>query len=410
MKNNKIIQVIDKQTIESMIYIIRGQKVMLDFDLAKIYGYSTTRFNIPTDNGIVVKDKNEDFTLPFDAPYVIKAQVHSGGRGKAGGVKVAKSLEEAKKIVNEMIGTTLYTKQVPSGKVVNEVLITDAVDLQKQIYLSLTLDAASESVVVISSLEGGTEIEEVALNNPSATVTTKIPYEIGLKSYHALSIAKSLKIKKENTGAFVEMLKNMYKMFFELDCSLIEINPLIENDKGLIAIDAKVNFDDNALYRHPDILALRDIREEDQKELEASKYDLNFVSLNGNIGCLVNGAGLAMATMDIIKSYGGEPANFLDVGGSATVEKVTGAFKILLSDPNIKAIMVNIFGGIMKCDIIAQGIVEAVKTVKLNVPLIVRLDGTNVKEGKEIIAKSNLNIIAADSLHDAVVKAVEASR
>lgn len=368
------------------------------------------RFNIPTDNGIVVKDKNEDFVLPFDAPYVIKAQVHSGGRGKAGGVKVAKSLEEAKKIVNEMIGTTLYTKQVPSGKLVNEVLITDAVDLQKQIYLSLTLDAASESVVVISSLEGGTEIEEVALNNPSAIVTTKIPYEIGLKSYHALSIAKSLKIKKENTGAFVEMLKNMYKMFFELDCSLIEINPLIENDKGLIAIDAKVNFDDNALYRHPDILELRDIREEDQKELEASKYDLNFVSLNGNIGCLVNGAGLAMATMDIIKSYGGEPANFLDVGGSATVEKVTGAFKILLSDPNIKAIMVNIFGGIMKCDIIAQGIVEAVKTVKLDVPLIVRLDGTNVKEGKEIIAKSNLNIIAADSLHDAVVKAVEASR
>ena len=368
------------------------------------------RFNIPTDNGVVVKDKNEDFTLPFDAPYVIKAQVHSGGRGKAGGVKVAKSLEDAKKIVNEMIGMTLYTKQVPSGKVVNEVLITDAVDLQKQIYLSLTLDAASESVVVISSLEGGTEIEEVALNKPNAIVTTKIPYEIGLKSYHALSIAKRLKIKKENINTFVEMLKNMYKMFFELDCSLIEINPLIENDKGLIAIDAKVNFDDNALYRHPDILALRDIREEDQKELEASKYDLNFVSLNGNIGCLVNGAGLAMATMDIIKSYGGEPANFLDVGGSATVEKVTGAFKILLSDKNIKAIMVNIFGGIMKCDIIAQGIVEAVKTVKLDVPLIVRLDGTNVKEGKEIIAKSNLNIIAADSLHDAVVKAVEASR
>ena len=368
------------------------------------------RFNIPTDNGIVVKDKNEDFVLPFDAPYVIKAQVHSGGRGKAGGVKVAKSLEDAKKIVNEMIGMTLYTKQVPSGKLVNEVLITDAVDLQKQIYLSLTLDSASESVVVISSLEGGTEIEEVALNNPSAIVTTKIPYEIGLKSYHALSIAKSLKIKKENINTFVEMLKNMYKMFFELDCSLIEINPLIENDKGLIAIDAKVNFDDNALYRHPDILELRDIREEDKKELEASKYDLNFVSLNGNIGCLVNGAGLAMATMDIIKSYGGEPANFLDVGGSATVEKVTGAFKILLSDHNIKAIMVNIFGGIMKCDIIAEGIVEAVKTVKLNVPLIVRLDGTNVEKGKEIIAKSNLNIIAADNLHDAAIKAVEASR
>ena len=366
------------------------------------------RYNIPTDSGVLVSEKNADFELTFNPPYVIKAQIHSGGRGKAGGVKLAKNIDEAKKIVNEMLGTTLYTKQVPDGKVVNKVLITDATNLDKQIYLSMTLDVKKEKIVVIYSNEGGTEIEEVAEKNPLAIKTMAIPYEIGLLDYHALQIAKDLNIRSEYNDVFCAMLKNMYKMYFELDCSLIEINPLVENDKGIIAIDAKINFDDNALFRHPDIVELRDISEEDPKEVEASKYDLNFVALSGNIGCLVNGAGLAMATMDIIKSYGGEPANFLDVGGSATVEKVTGAFKILLSDSNIKAIMVNIFGGIMKCDIIAQGIVEAAKTVKLNVPLIVRLDGTNVEEGKRIISESNLNIIAANSLHDAVVKTVDA--
>lgn len=368
------------------------------------------RYNIPTDNGILVSMKNTDFELPFNPPYVIKAQIHSGGRGKAGGVKLAKTIEEAKTIVNEMLGSTIYTKQVPDGKVVNKVLITDATSLDKQIYLSMTLDAARESIVVIYSKEGGTEIEEVAEKNPGAIKKLLVPYEIGLRPYHGIQVAKELGIESEHMDILCDILMNMYKMFFELDCSLIEINPLVENDKGIIAIDAKINFDDNALMRHPDIVELRDVTEEDPKEVEASKYDLNFVSLSGNIGCLVNGAGLAMATMDIIKSYGGEPANFLDVGGSATVEKVTGAFKILLSDPNIKAIMVNIFGGIMKCDIIAQGIVEAAKTVKLNVPLIVRLDGTNVEEGKRIIKESSLNIIAANSLHDAAVKAVKASK
>lgn len=368
------------------------------------------KYGIPTDNGVLVENKDEDFSLPFDAPYVVKAQIHSGGRGKAGGVKLAKSLEEAKKVVREMIGSTLYTHQVPEGKVVNKVLITDAQSLDKEIYLSLTLDTVNECVVIVSSLEGGTEIEEVAKNNPEAINKTLIPYEIGLKDYHAVNLAKLLKIDSSHVGEFTSMMKKMYKMFFDLDCSLIEINPLVENSKGLVAIDAKVNFDDNALFRHPDILEYRDVKEEDPKELEASKYDLNYVSLVGNIGCLVNGAGLAMATIDIIKSYGGSPANFLDVGGSATVEKVTGAFKILLSDSSVKAIMVNIFGGIMKCDIIAKGIVEAAKTVKLGVPLVVRLDGTNVIEGKKIIEESKLNIIAANSLHDAVIKAVDAVR
>ena len=368
------------------------------------------RYNIPTDKGVLVEGKVDSLDLPFASPYVIKAQVHSGGRGKAGGVKVAKTIDEAITITNKMLGSTLYTKQAPDGKKVNKVLITDASPLDKEMYLSLTLDTKNEGIVVIASLEGGMEIEEVAENNPSAIITTLIPYEIGMKSYHAYDIAKALKINKENVSSFSTMLVNMYKMFCELDCSLIEVNPLVENKNGIIAIDAKVNFDDNALYRHQDLLAYRDILEEDPKELEASKYDLNFVSLTGNIGCLVNGAGLAMATMDIIKSYGGEPANFLDVGGSATVEKVTAAFKILLSDKNVKAILVNIFGGIMKCDIIASGIVEAVKTIKLNVPLVVRLDGTNAELSKEIIAKSGLPIISASDLHEAAVKVVKASK
>ena len=368
------------------------------------------RYNIPTDQGVLVESKVDNLDLPFALPYVVKAQVHSGGRGKAGGVKLAKTKEEAVTIINNMLGSTIYTKQAPDGKKVNKVLITDASPLDKEMYLSLTLDTKNEGIVVIASLEGGMEIEEVAASNPSAIIKKLIPYEIGMKSYHAVEIAKALNIKKENINSFNAMLINMYKMFCELDCSLIEVNPLVENNNGLIAIDAKVNFDDNALYRQQDLLEYRDVLEEDSKELEASKYDLNFVSLSGNIGCLVNGAGLAMATMDIIKSYGGEPANFLDVGGSATVEKVTAAFKILLSDKNVKAILVNIFGGIMKCDIIASGIVEAVKTVKLNVPLVVRLDGTNADISKEIIAKSGLPIISASDLHEAAVKVVKASK
>ena len=381
----------------------------------KIHEYQAKSFlhfyNIPTDKGLLVESLDTDLSvIPFDFPWVIKAQVHSGGRGKAGGVKVASSIDEAKKIIGTMLGSTIYTKQVPTGKKVNKVFITNATKLDREMYLSMTIDPAKECIVVVSSVVGGTEIEEVAKNDPSKINTTLIPFEIGMKAYHAIDISKKLNIKKETVNQFTEMLLNMYKMFIELDCSLIEINPLVENSDGLICIDAKVNFDDNALYRHKNLLLERDEKEEDPKELEASKYDLNFVSLDGNIGCLVNGAGLAMATMDIIKFYGGEPANFLDVGGSATTEKVTAAFKILLSDKNVKAILVNIFGGIMKCDIIAMGIIEAVKTVGLNVPLVVRLDGTNSELSKEIISKSGLNIIPASNLHDASILAVKASK
>lgn len=379
----------------------------------KIHEYQAQKlfrdYQIPTQNGIVIENKSQTYDLSqITPPYVVKAQIHSGGRGKAGGVKVCKTLESAYETISSMMGTTLYTKQVPQGKVVNKVYVVDGVTLDKQIYLSMTLDAKNESIAVIASAKGGTEIEEIAEKEKDAIITLNVPYENGLQTYHALEVAKKIGIYPQNYDAFANLLKNMYKLFIEKDCSLVEINPLIEYEtNGLLAVDAKINFDDNALYRHPDIVALRDEKEEDVKELEASKYDLNFVSLDGNIGCLVNGAGLAMATMDTIKFFGGEPANFLDVGGSATTEKVSAAFRILLADKNVKAILVNIFGGIMKCDVIAGGIVEATKIVGLNIPLIVRLDGTNVEEGKEIIRKSGLNIIPADNMRDAVQKAVK---
>ena len=382
----------------------------------KIHEYEAQKlfrdYGIPTQNGIVIEEKKPKYDLSgINPPYVVKAQIHSGGRGKAGGVKVCKTEEEAYEVINDMLGKTLYTKQVPEGKVVNKVYVVDGVKLEKEIYLSLTLDAKNQSIAVIASSSGGTEIEEMAEKNPDAIITTNIPYEIGLQTYHAYDIAKNIGICPVNYDAFAGLLKNMYRLFFEKDCSLIEINPLIEYSAGgFLAVDAKINFDDNALLRHPDIVLLKDEKEEDPKELEASKYDLNFVTLKGNIGCLVNGAGLAMATMDTIKSFGGEPANFLDVGGSATTERVSAAFRILLSDKNVKAILVNIFGGIMKCDVIAAGIVEATKIVGLNIPLVVRLDGTNVEQGKQIIRESGLNIIPANDMKDAVMKAVNSIR
>ena len=378
----------------------------------KIHEYQAQKlfrdYLIPTQDGVVFEEKSSTYDLSsITPPYVIKAQIHSGGRGKAGGVKVCKTLEDAYQTITNMLGTTLYTKQVPQGKVVNKVYVVSGVTLEKEIYLSMTIDAKNESICVIASKSGGTEIEEIALKNKDAVVTTCIPFENGLQNYHALDIAKKIDVYPQNYDAFCSLLKNMYKLFLEKDCSLVEINPLIEYEAGgFLAVDAKINFDDNALFRHKDIVELKDEKEEDPKELIASKYDLNFVTLEGNIGCLVNGAGLAMATMDTIKAFGGEPANFLDVGGSATTEKVSAAFEILLSDKNVKAILVNIFGGIMKCDVIAQGIVEATKNVGLNIPLIVRLDGTNVEKGKEIINSSNLNIMAADNMKDAVLKAV----
>ena len=380
----------------------------------KIHEYQAQKlfrdYGIPTQNGVIIDKKSDTYDLSgINPPYVVKAQIHSGGRGKAGGVKVCKTQQDADNVISAMLGTTLYTKQVPQGKVVNKVYVVDGVVLEKEIYLSMTIDAKNESIAVICSASGGTEIEEIASKDKDAIITTDIPYENGLRTYHAYDIAKKLGIYPQNYDDFAKLLKNMYRLFIEKDCSLVEINPLIEYEKGgFLAVDAKINFDDNALARHSDIVELRDELEEDPKELEAMKYDLNFVSLSGNIGCLVNGAGLAMATMDTIKSFGGEPANFLDVGGSATTEKVSGAFKILMSDSDVKAILVNIFGGIMKCDVIAEGIVEATKSVGLSIPLVVRLDGTNVEMGKEIINKSGLNIISADNMRDAVEKVVKA--
>lgn len=344
--------------------------------------------------------------------FVVKAQVHSGGRGKAGGVKLARSVEEVGKIAENMLGMKLVTNQTgPDGKIVRKILITDAADIEKEYYLSVTVDNERAGFMIIASGEGGTEIEETAIKNPEKIVKEFIPYATGLKDYHARYVGGKMGIPPEQIKSFITTLKSMYELLVEKDCSLVEINPLVLTKGGkLIALDAKVNFDDNALFRHPDIAELRDLNEEDPKEIEAGKYDLNYISLNGNIGCMVNGAGLAMATMDIIKAFGGTPANFLDVGGSATTERVTAAFKILLSDPNVKAIMVNIFGGIMKCDVIAGGIVEAAHETKLSVPLVVRLDGTNVEKGKEILSSSGLKIIPAESMAEAARLAVSAAK
>lgn len=344
--------------------------------------------------------------------YVVKAQVHSGGRGKAGGVKLARSLKEVNEVAKNMLGMKLVTNQTgPEGKTVRKILITEAADIEKEYYLSVTVDNERAGFMVIASGEGGTEIEDTAAKHPEKIVKQFIPYATGLKDYHARYVARKMGIPSELIKPFIAMLKSMYEVLVDKDCSLVEINPLVVTKQGkLLALDAKVNFDDNALFRHPDIAELRDFNEEDPKETEASKYDLNYISLTGNIGCMVNGAGLAMATMDIIKAFGGTPANFLDVGGSATTERVTAAFKILLSDPNVKAIMVNIFGGIMKCDVIAAGIVEAAHETNLTMPLVVRLDGTNVEKGKEILSSSGLKIIPASSMAEAahlVVNAVK---
>lgn len=344
--------------------------------------------------------------------FVVKAQVHSGGRGKAGGVKLARTPEEAAEVTKKMLGMKLVTNQTgPEGKIVRKVLITEGADIEKEYYLSVTVDNEHEGFMIIASGEGGTEIEVTAVEHPEKIVKEFIPYATGLKDYHARYVGAKMGILPEHIKQFVAMLKGMYALLIEKNCSLVEINPLVLTKQGaLVALDAKVNFDDNALFRHPDVVELRDFNEEDPKEIEAGKYDLNYVSLDGNIGCMVNGAGLAMATMDIIKAFGGLPANFLDVGGSATTERVTAAFKILLSDPNVKAIMVNIFGGIMKCDVIAEGIVAAANETKMTIPLIVRLDGTNVERGKEILSSSGLKITPASSMAEAAHLAVKAAK
>ncbi|MBR8663876.1 ADP-forming succinate--CoA ligase subunit beta [Bacillus paralicheniformis] len=340
--------------------------------------------------------------------YVVKAQIHAGGRGKAGGVKIAKSKEEVKAYADELLGKTLVTHQTgPDGQQIKRLLIEEGCDIKKEYYVGLVLDRATSRIVLMASEEGGTEIEEVAEKTPEKIVKEVIDPAVGLQGYQARKIAFAINIPKELVGQAVKFMMGLYKAFTEKDCSIAEINPLVVTGDGkVMALDAKLNFDSNALYRQKDILEYRDLDEEDPKEIEASKYDLSYISLDGNIGCMVNGAGLAMSTMDIIKHYGGEPANFLDVGGGATAEKVTEAFKIILSDQNVKGIFVNIFGGIMKCDVIAEGVVEATKQVSLTLPLVVRLEGTNVDLGKKILDDSGLNITSAESMADGAQKIV----
>jgi succinyl-CoA synthetase beta subunit len=342
--------------------------------------------------------------------WVVKAQIHAGGRGKAGGVKVVKSIDDVKKESTRILGSTLVTHQTgPQGKKVNRIYVEEGSAIDREFYLSALIDRETSRVAFVVSTEGGMDIEEVAKSHPEKIMTFSVDPATGIMPHHGRRVAQTLKLSGDLVKQVEGILPKLYAAFTTKDMSLLEINPLVvTKDNKLICLDAKVGFDDNALYRHPDIVALRDLTEEDEKETEASKHDLNYIALDGSIGCMVNGAGLAMATMDIIKLYGSSPANFLDVGGSATKEKVTAAFKIITSDPSVKGILVNIFGGIMKCDVIAEGVVAAVKEVGLKVPLVVRLEGTNVELGKKIIAESKLNVTSADDLDDAAQKIVKA--
>jgi succinyl-CoA synthetase beta subunit len=342
--------------------------------------------------------------------WVVKAQIHAGGRGLGGGVKVVKSIADVKAEATRILGMNLITPQTgPEGKLVQRLYIEEGTAIARELYLSMLVDRETSSVAYIASTEGGMDIEEVAHATPEKIITIHVDPAAGYQPYVGRRIAEALKLEGDLAKQCNKMMGQLYKAFIETDMSLLEVNPLVvSKDNQLICLDAKVNFDSNALMRHPDIVALRDLTEEDPKEIEASKYDLSYVALDGSIGCMVNGAGLAMATMDIIKLYGAEPANFLDVGGGATKEKVTAAFKIITADPRVKGILVNIFGGIMKCDVIAEGVVAAVRDVGLKVPLVVRLEGTNVELGKKIITESGLNVLPADDLNDAAQKIVKA--
>ncbi|MFB9329684.1 ADP-forming succinate--CoA ligase subunit beta [Paenibacillus aurantiacus] len=340
---------------------------------------------------------------------VVKAQIHAGGRGKAGGVKVAKNLDEVRAYASEILGKTLVTHQTgPEGKEVKRLLIEQGCDIKKEYYVGVVVDRGTGRVVMMASEEGGTEIEEVAAHTPEKIFKEVIDPAVGLQPFQAKKLAFAINIPNELVNKAANFMIALYTAFVDKDCSIAEINPLVvTGDGNVMALDAKLNFDSNALYRHKDIQALRDLDEEDAKEIEASKFDLSYIALDGNIGCMVNGAGLAMATMDIIKYYGGDPANFLDVGGGATKEKVTEAFKIILSDDKVKGIFVNIFGGIMQCDIIAEGVIAAARELGLDRPLVVRLEGTNVELGKKLLNESGLNIVAAESMSDGAQKIVE---
>jgi len=379
------------------------------------------KFDVATTRGKVASTLSEVEQIASELGHVdlvVKAQIHAGGRGKGtfkngfkGGVQLSKSPVETREIASKMLGQILVTHQTgPTGRVVNKVLVAESAEIAHEIYFAVLLDRATSAPVIVASTEGGVEIETVAAKSPEKIIREQIDPLAGLQPFQTRKLAKQLGFESAQLKSASKLFEGLYRTFIAFDCSMVEVNPLVVTTKGeVLALDAKFNFDDNALYRHPEIAAMRDIAEEDPREVEASKHGLNYIGLNGNIACLVNGAGLAMATMDIIKFYGGEPANFLDVGGGATEEQVTEAFKILISDKNVKAILVNIFGGIMRCDVIAQGIIKAAKTVKLSVPLVVRLEGTNVEAGRKLIAHSDLPVIMADDLADAAQKVVKAA-
>jgi succinyl-CoA synthetase beta subunit len=371
------------------------------------------KFGVVTGKGTAAFTVDEAVAAAETQPgpvWVVKAQIHAGGRGLGGGVKVVKSIADVKTEATRILGMTLVTPQTgPEGKLVQRLYIEEGTAIARELYLSMLVDRETSNVAFIASTEGGMSIEDVAHNTPEKILTIHVDPAAGYQPYVGRRIANALKLEGDLAKQCSKMMGQLYKAFIETDMSLLEINPLVvSKDNQLICLDAKVNFDSNSLMRHPDIVALRDLTEEDPKEIEASKYDLSYVALDGSIGCMVNGAGLAMATMDIIKLYGAEPANFLDVGGGATKEKVTAAFKIITADPRVKGILVNIFGGIMKCDVIAEGVVAAVRDVGLKVPLVVRLEGTNVELGKKIITDSGLNVLPADDLNDAAQKIVKA--
>jgi succinyl-CoA synthetase beta subunit len=375
-------------------------------------------FGVPVPRGLPALSADEAVRAANELGgpvWVVKAQIHAGGRGKAGGVKVVKSVADVEREAKRLLGSMLVTHQTgPQGKEVHRLLIEEGAAIEREFYLSLLVDRGSSRVAFVVSTEGGMNIEDVAAQTPEKILSFSVDPVENICPYHVRRIAKALGLPEIQPAQLSALVTNLYRAFTAKDMSLLEINPLILTKRGdLVCLDAKVSFDDNALFLHPDVAGLRDLTEEDAKEVEASKYDLNYIALDGTIGCMVNGAGLAMATMDIIKLYGEVPANFLDVGGGATKEKVVAAFKIITADPKVKGILVNIFGGIMRCDVIAEGVVAAVKEVGLKVPLVVRLEGTNVELGKKILTESRLNVIAADDLDDAaqkIVKAVKAAR
>ena len=371
------------------------------------------KYGAKVPNGIFafnVKDLLEKAKTLNTEKFVLKAQIHAGGRGKAGGVKILNNLEDLEKEATELLGKTLVTHQTgPNGREVKRLYVEESSKIEKEFYLSCLVDRASSKIAFISSDQGGMDIEEVAINTPEKIITTKVDLRDDISNEDCNNIIKIFNLKDASRDEAINLIKSIYKMFIDTDANLVEINPLIlTKDNSVICLDAKMNFDSNALFRQNEIMELRDLNEEDDTEIEASKHDLAYIKLDGSIGCMVNGAGLAMATMDIIKLYGEEPANFLDVGGGASKEKVSAAFKIILSDKNVKGILINIFGGIMRCDVLAQGVVDAAKEINISVPLVVRLAGTNFKEGKEILDSSGLKLISAENLDDAAKKIVEA--